>query len=78
MYLKRAKTFVREEDSVQLKMKRKDVSSRYLESQPICMVTWSLYDDATTKHFLGKIFYFNWNRYLQHAVNIFQNMKTAT
>ena len=44
----------------------------------ICMVIWSLYDDVTTKHFLGKIFYFNWNRYLQRAVNIFRKKKWAT
>ena len=48
-------------------MIRKDESSRYLESQPI----W-LHNDATTKHFLGKILYFKWNRYLQQALKSFQ------
>ena len=42
------------------------------------MVTWSLCDDVTTKHFLGKILYFKWNRYLQEALNIFPNMRGAT
>ena len=27
-------------------------------SNPTYMVTWSLYDDVTTKHFLGKRLYF--------------------
>ena len=42
------------------------------------VVTCSLYDDVTTKHFRGKILYFKWNRYLQKALNIFSNMKWAT
>ena len=72
---RKAKRFVREKHSVPFRMIPKDNSSRYLESQPVCMVTWSLYDDVTTKHFLGEIFNFNWNRCLQQAVNIFRNMK---
>ena len=36
------------------------------------MVTWSLYDDVTNKHFLGKILYFKWNRYLQQSLIFFE------
>ena len=75
IYLKNTKRFVREKHSVRFRMIRKDESSRCLESQPLCMVTWSLYDIVTTKYFLGKIFYFNRNRFVQQAVNIFRNMK---
>ena len=75
IYLKDAKRFVREKYSVRFRMIQKDESFRYLESQPICMVTWSLYDDVITKYFLGKIFFFNWNRYLQQAVNIFLELE---
>ena len=37
MYLERAKRFVKEKHSVRFKMVPKDVSSRYLESQPIIL-----------------------------------------
>ena len=75
IYLKNAKRFVREKHSVRFRMIRKDESFRCLESQPLCMVTWSLYDIVTTKYFRGKISYFNRNRFVQQAVNIFRNMK---
>ena len=75
IYFKNAKRFVGEKHSVRFRMIRRDDSSRCLESQPLLMVTWSLYDIVTTKYFRGKISYFNRNKFVQQAVNIFRNMK---
>ena len=45
----------------------------YLGENPT-VVTWSLYDDITTKHFKGNILYFKANKKFEIAPQISVNM----